>query len=93
MKVFWQGNKLAWKGLFKNFVCSFFYILQNYFLTADPAVSQKFWNDGQNKNVIINFRNFENLPINKTFNEIGKKFLKSNAVKQILNFYGGKNIK
>lgn len=32
LKIFWQGDKPAWKGLLKNFVCSFFYGLQTYLL-------------------------------------------------------------
>lgn len=32
VKIFWQGDKVAWQGLLKNFVCSLLYNLQTYLL-------------------------------------------------------------
>ena len=50
LKIFWQGDKFAWEGLMKNFVCSLFYNLQTYLL-----MSRRFQNSAQ-ENFLSNFQ-------------------------------------
>ena len=95
LKIFWQGDKPAWEGLLKNFICSLFYNLQTHLLMAQNFCggSKNFLQDFKNKVVIINIRQFENSPLNQIFNELSEKFLSENTVQRVVKFYGSENIK
>ena len=89
LKIFWQGDKAAWEGLLKNFVCSLFYNLQTYLLmTRDFGGHEDF----QNKVVLVNLNQFNNSPLNQIFHELGENFWAEDSVQNVVNFYG-KNIK
>jgi len=91
-KIFWQGDKPAWQGLLKNFVCSLFYNLQAYLLMSvhlDSAAQENFWNDLQSKSLLSNLRQFENLPLGKIFDELAEKFLSEEIIRKVVDFYGG----
>ena len=61
-KIFWQGDKPAWEGLLKNFVCSLFYGLQTYLLMAGnfhDAAQENFLNDLKNKILLADIHQFD----------------------------------
>ena len=95
IKVFWQGDKPAWEGLLKNFICSLFYSLQTYLLMTRNfgSARKNFYQDDQNRVVIINLQQFENSSLNQNFIELGRKFLSTREVSEAVDFYGGENIK
>ena len=94
LKIFWQGDAPAWQGLLKNFVCSLFYNLQTYLLMTRNFVGQKnSLQDFQNRVVPINLRQFDNSPLSRIFEELGEDFLRGLDVRQVVEFYGGENIK
>ena len=95
VKIFWQGDKAAWQGLLKNFVCSLFYNLQTYLLMEQNFGNrQKNYNeDFKNRAVIINLHQFGTSPLNKIFNRLTEEFLSKNSVQEVVNFYGNGNIK
>ncbi|MBO4779522.1 MAG: hypothetical protein J5497_02675, partial [Selenomonadaceae bacterium] len=94
-KIFWQGDKSAWQGLLKNFVCSLFYGLQTYLLMSKQihdAASENFLSDLQSKSLLPNLRHFDNSPLSRIFNELAEKFWAEDITRQVVDFYGG-NIK
>ena len=94
LKIFWQGDKAAWEGLLKNFVCSLFYNLQTHLLMARnfDGGQRNFLHDSD-KVMLINFGQFANSPLNKIFAELGEKFLSEESVQKVADFYGNGNIK
>lgn len=91
-KIFWRGDKPAWQGLLKNFVCSLFYNLQIHLLmkgNSDSAAQENFLSDLQNKSLLSNLRQFENSPLGKIFGELGEKFLSEEITRKVVDFYGG----
>ena len=95
LKIFLQGDKPAWEGLLKNFVCSLFYNLQTYLLMVRNfgGGQNNYLHDFQNRIVITNLRHFENSPLNQIFKELAESFLRDIEVKKVINFYGDENIK
>ena len=94
-KIFWQGDKPAWEGLLKNFVCSLFYSLQTYLLMAGRfhvAAQENFLSDLQRKSLLPNLQYFNHSPLGKIFCELAEKFLSEEITQEVANFYGG-NIK
>ena len=93
LKIFWQGDKPAWEGLLKNFVCSLFYNFQTHLLMAHNH-SQKFFPQYFKRLVIIiNLQQFDNSPLNQNFKELGDKFLAEDTVQKVVDFYGKENVK
>lgn len=96
IKIFWRGDKPAWEGLMKNFVCSLFYSLQTYLLTFGRVYNTSkinFLSDLQDKNLLSNLRRFNNSPLNKIFEEISEQFLSEEIVQTVADFYGNDKIK
>lgn len=94
-KIFWQGDKPAWQGLLKNFVCSLFYTLQTHLLMSERfhcAAQENFFDDLLSKSLLLNFKHFDDSPLNKIFNELAEKFLTVDTVQSVVDFYGG-NVK
>lgn len=92
VKIFWCGDKPAWQGLLKNFVCSLFYNLQTYLLKSGnfhSAAQENFLNDLRQKSLLPNLRHFESSPLSKIFSELGKNFLSKEIVRKVVDFYGG----
>ncbi|MBR0288379.1 MAG: DUF2971 domain-containing protein [Selenomonadaceae bacterium] len=96
LKIFWRGDKFAWEGLLKNFVCSLFYNLQTYLLMSrrfQNAKQENFLSDFHNKSILPDLHQFENSPFNRIFAELSEKFWSEEIVKEVVEFYGDDKIK
>ena len=94
LKIFWRGDKAAWEGLLKNFVCSLFYTLQTYLLMSRNFEGQEnFLRDFRNRLVLMNLNQFKDSPLNKIFCELGENFWAEEIVREVVNFYGKADIK
>jgi len=96
LKIFWQGDKPAWEGLLKNFVCSFFYSLQTYLLVSGkfyPAAQENFLSDLKNIILLSDIHQFDNLPLGRILMELSENFLSEHSVQTVVNFYGNDEIK
>ena len=95
IKIFWQGDKAAWQGLLKNFVCSLFYNLQTYLLTEHNLSGRQKHHHQEFKNrvVIMNLHQFDTSPLHKIFNRLAEEFLPETDVQEVLNFCGDGNFK
>ena len=96
LKIFWQGDKPAWEGLLKNFVCSFFYGLQTYLLVSGKfysAAQENFLSDLKNIILLSDIHQFDNLPLGRIFLELSENFLSEHSVQTVVEFYGNDEIK
>ena len=95
-KIFLQGDAPAWEGLLKNFVCSMFYALQTHLLMAGRfhgAAQENFLSDLQSRSLLPNLRHFDESPLSRIFAELAENFLAEDVVRQVVDFYGGGNVK
>lgn len=86
LHVYWQGDKAAWEGLFRNYVCSLFYAIECYLLEADGNVLR-------NNTLIIDIERFDDLPMGNILKELGEEFLADEDVHKISSAYGEKQLK
>ena len=94
LKIFWQGDKFAWQGLLKKYICSLFYHLQTYLLTAAHYPNKESLSkDFQSKNILLDTNKFKNSPMSQIFAEIGEKFLSEDRICEVIEFYGDDKIK
>ena len=95
VKIFFQGDKPAWQGLLKNFVCSLFYALQTRLLmTRNFGNSEKnFLTELRSRVVPINLQRFDRSPLSRIFAELSEKFLREGEVQRLVEFYGDAQIK
>ncbi|MBR3050439.1 MAG: DUF2971 domain-containing protein [Selenomonadaceae bacterium] len=96
VKIFWRGDKPAWEGLLKNFICSLFYNLQTHFLMSGRFYSsehENFLSDLKSKSLLSNLHRFDDSPLSKIFEELGEKFLSEEITQEVVNFYGADKIK
>ena len=94
-KIFFQGDRPAWQGLLKNFVCSLFYALQTHLLMERNVDGSRedFLQNLQNRVVLINLQHFDGSPLKKIFARLSEKFLRCDDVQRLVEFYGGAQIK
>lgn len=95
VKIFFQGDKPAWQGLLKNFVCSLFYALQTKLLMTRHfgGVGENFLHDLRSRVAPINLQHFDRSPLSKIFSELSEKFLREREVQRLAEFYGDARIK
>lgn len=79
--VVWRGDKAAWEGLFRNYICSVYHAICQYLLQADEEMLR-------HKSVIQDFRPYDALPLSQEFSALGSSFLKDAEVQNLASFYG-----
>ena len=56
-RVFWKGDKPAWEGLMRNYICSFYNALSLYFVGADEdGFMEQICNDRCTQNKLLSCR-------------------------------------
>lgn len=86
LNVYWQGDCIAWNGLFKNYVCSLYKALTQYLLKFDET-------DIRNNAAMVDVHHFDNVPLGNILMKLGRKFLQHDTVCDYANLIGGKRIK
>ena len=81
VRVFWKGDKAAWEGLFKNYICSTYHAVTMYLLAADKDIL--FHNT-----LLLDVHGFDDLPLGEVYKNLGEMFLEDADVQQLSNFYG-----
>ena len=79
--VYWQGDKAAWEGLFRNYLCSLFNALEMYLLAADKDLLYY-------RTLMPDIHKFDDVPIGKLYKNIGDVFLADTAVQALAGLYG-----
>ena len=95
VKIFFRGDRPAWQGLLKNFVCSLFYALQTHLLMTRnfDGSREDFLQDFRTRVVLINLQHFDRSPLKKIFVDLSEQFLHCDEVQQLVEFYGDARIK
>ena len=86
VRVFWQGDKAAWEGLFRNYICSLSRVIDLYLIQADENMIH-------HKSLIVDLHRFDDIPLGGILKELGDQFLANEAVQKLASFYGTNNLK
>lgn len=81
LRVYWQGDKAAWEGLFRNYIQSLFLSVFRYRLGVEGFLHD-------DKVVLTDTERFDDMPIRKLLDEVGNTFLETKHVKDLVRFYG-----
>ena len=82
VRVFWQGDKAAWEGLFRNYICSLSQARDIYLVQGDEDTLRK-------KSLLVDLHRFDDLPLGSKLKELGEQFLNNEKVRSTAEFYGG----
>lgn len=97
VRVYWQGDKLAWLGLFRNYICSLFMAMQYYLLTDEKTYlnksSEEILKGFRSHSILKNIHQFDNVPLGTVLQELRQQFLNNPVVQGFVRFYGDREIK
>lgn len=86
VRVFWQGDKAAWEGLLRNYICSVSNAISLYLLQGDEEMLH-------HRTLITNLHKYDNVPLGRILKELGDTFLVEEEIKHIITLYGDNNLK
>ena len=86
VRVYWKGDKAAWEGLLRNYICSTYHAITMYLLAADEDTL--FHNT-----LIVDIHGFDTVPLGEVYKNLGDKFLEDIEVQQLTEFYGKRETK
>lgn len=84
--VHWQGDKSAWEGLLRNYICSVYNAIEKFFLQCPEDTIFK-------ESIIIDIDSYNRVPLGDTLRTLGETFLQDPAIQSIASFYGNSRIK
>lgn len=86
LKIYWQGDKIAWEGLLKNYVCSVDNAIMLYLVQADLDMLRK-------NTLVMDIYSKHHVTRDKIWSQLTKKFIADEEVKKVISFYGDNNLK
>lgn len=86
VRVFWQGDKEAWEGMLRNYVCSLSQAITLYQLRGDEEMLR-------HKTLVVDLHQFDDVPLGKILKELGDRFLKDEEIQKITTIYGTHKLK
>lgn len=86
VRIFWQGDKAAWEGMLRNYICSLSEAIDMYLLQGDEDMLH-------HRTLLIDLNQFDNVPLGKILKKLGDKFLEDEGVQEIVTFYGNHGLK
>lgn len=84
--VHWQGDKSAWEGLLRNYICSVYYAIEMFFLQCSENAIFK-------ESLIIDIDSYNGVPLGGILRTLGETFLQDPVIHSIASFYGNSRIK
>lgn len=85
VQLFWQSDRAAWEGLFRNYICSLMRCLELYLLAADRITLC-------DNLVLEDIHQFDSMPIRQLYRELGDVFLETESCRALVDLYGGMEI-
>ena len=85
IRVYWKGDKAAWEGLLRNYICSLKQAITAYRVCGDETLIH-------NNTLIIDLHRFDNTPAERIINMLGDRFLKNNEIQKIATYYGAQDV-
>ena len=86
LKIYWQGDKIAWEGLLKNYVCSVDNAIMLYLVQADLDMLRE-------NTLVMDIYSKHHVTRDKIWSQLTKKFIADEEVKKVISFYGDNNLK
>lgn len=87
VSVYWQADKAAWEGLFRNYVCSLNRFITLYLIDgADEDMLQY-------KLLIPDLHYYDSIPMGEILRDLGNSFLQNKEIREIAAFYGNHSLK
>lgn len=86
VRVFWQGDKAAWEGLLRNYVCSLSQAIDMYLLQGDDEMLL-------HRTLIADLHCFDDVPLGHILKDLGDAFLADKEIQKLAVFYGKNNLK
>lgn len=86
VQVYWQGDKPAWEGLFRNYICSLFQSIEFYLVAAKYEEIEK-------NAVLLGINCFDNVPLGVLLKGIANKFMDNQYVQKIIVYLSTQNIR
>ena len=85
VRVYWQGDKAAWEGLLRNYICSLSRAIDLFLVQADENILH-------HKSLIIDLRRYDGIPYGRIMKELGDRFLADEEIQKLTAYYGKNNI-
>jgi len=86
VRVYWQGDKAAWQGLLRNYVCSVLHSIYLYIAYGEKA-------DLQFHLLMHDVHQDDDKPIGDSYRFVGDEFLRDNEIDRITEFYGNNRLR
>ena len=86
VSVYWQGDKAAWEGLFRNYVCSLYQGIGAYQLQGDKNLLH-------HRTLIIDIHSCDDVPLGAIWKSIGDQFVADSTIQRLSTFYGNNRLK
>ena len=86
VRVYWEGDKAAWEGLFRNYICSVCLTLQWFLLGADEERIR-------HRSVMVDRHKFDGVPYGELLHTLGEEFVLDDDIQKICTFYGDNKLK
>lgn len=86
LKIYWQGDKIAWEGLLKNYICSIDNVISLFLLQADSDMLRQ-------NTLVWDIHHNDHVPLGKIWCQLTKKFISDEEIKKAISFYGNNNLK
>ena len=86
LRVYWQGDKRAWEGLFRNYVCSLYQAIEFYQLRADEEALH-------HQSLVIDIHARDHTPLGEIWKRIGDQFTADPTIQRLAEFYGRNRLK
>lgn len=84
--LYWQGDKAAWEGLFKNYICGVHQALELYLLAGTGE-------DIAHKSIMIDITRFDKWPIGGILRSLRDEFVCDETIQNIAKLYGNNKLK
>ena len=86
VRVFWQGDKAAWEGLFRNYICSLSQAIDLYLLRGDEEMLH-------HETLLVSLHRYDNVPLGDILKSLGDGFLADEEIQKLSAFYGNNRTK
>ena len=86
VRVYWKGDKAAWEGLLRNYICSLSKAISFYLLGVEK-------DELRYKSLMVDIGQFDNVPLGQVLKQIGDTFLLDEEIQKLATYYGDSNFK
>ncbi len=83
-QVYWQGDEIAWQGLFSNYICSVDMSIIRYALKRDERFIKE-------SAALVDVHSFDDVPYGDRLSDLRNEFLKNEDIHKLLALLGAIN--